>query len=77
MLNQWIGRASRPDSECFVFELINPLSGNNLDTTAVVGTPKRHVLCSPNRHGNFVEREFNYTGHHTGMITGRTGVVNR
>lgn len=70
MLNQWIGRASRPDSECFVFELINPLSGNNLDTTVVVGTPKRHMLCSPTRAGGFTEREFDYTGYHTGMTSG-------
>lgn len=59
-LNQVIGRASRPDSDCRVWELINPLSGRNLDTTAVVGVPKRHVL----RHKvgeEWKELEFDYT----------------
>lgn len=72
LLNQIIGRAARPDSECQVFELINPLSGNNLDTTVVVGTPKRHVLCSSNGAGGFIEREFDYVGSHTGMTSGLT-----
>lgn len=44
-LNQHIGRASRPDNEeCRVWELIDPLSGNNLDSTEVVGRPKSHRL---------------------------------
>jgi len=44
-LNQHIGRASRPDnSDCRVWELIDPLSGNNLDSTQVVGRPKSHRL---------------------------------
>jgi hypothetical protein len=43
-LNQVIGRASRPDSDCRVWELVNPLSGTNLDTTVVVGEPKEHLL---------------------------------
>ena len=84
LLNQIIGRAARPDSPCQVFEMINPLAGSNLDTTVVVGTPKQHLLCelksSPdrmvsgfdNRNAEFKEREFDYTGHHTGMISGLT-----
>lgn len=61
-LNQYVGRAARPDSECYVFELINPLKGNNLDTTIVTGTPKQHLLCSWNSIENkFNEFEFEYT----------------
>ena len=61
-LNQYIGRAARPDSECYVFELINPLKGNNLDTTIVTGTPKQHFLCSWDTINNqFKEYEFEYT----------------
>jgi superfamily II DNA or RNA helicase len=59
MLNQIIGRASRPDSPCNVWELINPLSGRNLDTTVIVGTPEYHRLISKER-GTWVEREFDY-----------------
>lgn len=58
-LNQVIGRAARPDSDCRVWELINPLSGRNLDTTVVVGTPERHRLISK-RKGEWVEQEFDY-----------------
>lgn len=58
-LNQVIGRAARPDSDCNVWELINPLSGRNLDTTVVVGTPERHRLISTVK-GKYVEQEFNY-----------------
>ncbi len=58
-LNQVIGRASRPDSECRVWELINPLSGRNLDTTVVVGTPERHRLISK-RKGKWVQQDFDY-----------------
>lgn len=59
-LNQVIGRASRPDSDCRVWELVNPLSGRNLDTTVVVGTPERHRLISKKR-GQWIEQEFDYT----------------
>jgi superfamily II DNA or RNA helicase len=61
-LNQVIGRASRPDSDCVVWELINPLSGRNLDTTVVVGTPERHRLISK-KHGKWVEQDFDYVSH--------------
>jgi superfamily II DNA or RNA helicase len=63
-LNQVIGRASRPDSDCRVWELVNPLSGRNLDTTVVVGTPERHRLISK-RKGQFVEQDFDYVGNLT------------
>ncbi len=71
MLNQYIGRAARPDSDCNVYELINPLSGKNLDTTVVVGTPKSHKLIN-NMNGQFEEHNFDYVGHETGMVSGIT-----
>lgn len=74
-LNQVIGRAARPDSECNVWELINPLSGRNLDTSIIVGTPETHRLISMER-GEWVEREFNYTSvttnAHLGIAAGTT-----
>jgi superfamily II DNA or RNA helicase len=65
-LNQVIGRAARPDSDCVVWELVNPLSGRNLDTTVVVGTPSRHRLIVKKR-GVWTEREFDYISHESGM----------
>lgn len=59
-LNQVIGRAARPDSECNVFELVNPLSVNNLDTTVVTGTPEKHLLIFK-KGGVWIEKEFDYT----------------
>jgi len=59
-LNQVIGRAARPDSECNVWELINPLSSRNLDTTVVVGTPATHRLISKKR-GKWIQQVFDYT----------------
>lgn len=61
-LNQVIGRAARPDSDCRVWELVNPLSGRNLDTTVVVGTPERHRLISKKR-GRWTEQDFDYVSH--------------
>jgi len=58
-LNQVIGRASRPDSKCVVWELINPIS-KNLDTTVVVGTPARHRLISK-RGKKWHQQKFDYT----------------
>lgn len=69
MLNQYIGRAARPDSDCNIYELINPLSGKNLDTTVVVGTPKSHMLIN-NLNGEFEEHEFDYVGFETGLSEG-------
>lgn len=68
-LNQVIGRAARPDSDCNVWELINPLSGRNLDTTVVVGTPEYHRLISK-EGGEWVEREFDYITHRTNKQLG-------
>jgi superfamily II DNA or RNA helicase len=62
-LNQVIGRASRPDSKCIVWELINPIS-KNLDTTVVVGTPQRHRLISK-RGNNWHQQKFDYTSTRT------------
>jgi len=59
-LNQVIGRASRPDSKCIVWELINPISTKNLDSTVVVGTPQRHRLISK-RGTKWHKQNFNYT----------------
>jgi len=60
LLNQIIGRAARPDSDCNVWELINPISANNLDTTVVVGTPEEHHLLSKKR-GEWITQEFDYS----------------
>ena len=65
-LNQVIGRASRPDSDCRVWELVNPLSGRNLDTTIAVGTPERHRLIAKKR-GQWTETEFDYVSHESGF----------
>lgn len=75
LLNQIIGRSSRISSgdDCYVYELINPLSKNNMDTTIVVGTPKLHKLISK-EGGRWVEREFNYINHRS---SAQTGIVNR
>jgi superfamily II DNA or RNA helicase len=62
-LNQVIGRAARPDSECRVWELINPLSGYNLDTTVIVGTPETHKLVY-RKNGQWNEEVFDYTTEH-------------
>lgn len=63
-LNQVVGRAARPDSDCRIWELVNPLSGRNLDTTVVVGTPERHRLISKKK-GVWVQQDFDYTSHMT------------
>jgi len=68
-LNQVIGRAARPDSPCNVWELINPLSGRNLDTTVVVGTPESHRLVAK-EGGEWVERQFDYITHQTNKQLG-------
>lgn len=68
-LNQVIGRAARPDSDCNVWELINPLSGTNLDTTVVVGTPEYHRLVAK-QSGQWIEREFDYVTHKTNKQLG-------
>lgn len=56
-INQAIGRASRPDSDCNIWQLINPIK-NNLDTINIVGEVKEHRLISFKRT-YLVERFFN------------------
>lgn len=74
LLNQIIGRAARPDSDCVVWELINPLSGKNLDTTVVTGTPEEHRLISL-REGQWSERTFDYTSHRNEAQIGKERVT--
>jgi len=73
-LNQVIGRAARPDSDCNVWELINPLSSRNLDTTVVVGTPESHRLVAM-EGGVWVERNFDYVTHRTNKQLGITSGI--
>lgn len=69
LLNQIIGRAARPDSECNVWELVDPLNGNNLDTTVVVGTPESHRLINKER-GVWKQRMFDYVSTKSSRILG-------
>jgi superfamily II DNA or RNA helicase len=70
MLSQIIGRAARIDiPECNVWELVNPLSSYNMDTTCVVGTPESHRLVSK-EGGKWIERMFNYITHRTNKQLG-------
>ncbi len=48
-LNQVIGRASRPDSDCNVWSMVDPLSTRNHDATAIVGIPETRRLISYER----------------------------
>ena len=59
-LNQVIGRAARPDSDCVVWELVNPLNKNALDTTNVVGIPRSHVLMEKSSDNKWGGRQFIY-----------------
>lgn len=74
LLSQIIGRTSRPDSDSIVFEFINPLSGSNLDTTVVTGTPEEHRLISW-RGGKWTERHFDYTSHKNEAQIGKEQLV--
>lgn len=58
-LNQIIGRTARPDSASRVYELINPLSSTNKDTTVVIGTPRTHKLIYK-RRGAWLIEDFVY-----------------
>ena len=60
LLNQMVGRAARPDCDCNVYEIVNPLTKDNLDTTCVVGLPKEHKIIFQER-GKWVEEFFDYT----------------
>lgn len=68
-LNQVIGRAARPDSVCNVWELINPISGKNLDTTIIVGTPEKHRLFDKRNHV-WHENVFDYVSHTNAIESG-------
>lgn len=68
-LNQVIGRASRNDSDCNVWELINPLSSTNMDSTVIVGTPESHRLIYK-QSGKWKENIFDYTTHRTNKQLG-------
>ncbi len=58
MLNQIIGRGSRIDiDECRVWEFVNALSDNNLDSTDVVGIPRSHRIINK-VNGKFLVRDF-------------------
>lgn len=59
LLNQYIGRAARPDSTCKVFCLVNPLT-DNLDPTVVVGKPKTHKF-NYKRGGKWISKDFHVT----------------
>jgi superfamily II DNA or RNA helicase len=73
-LNQVIGRAARPDSPCSVWELINPLSSTNLDSSVVVGTPESHRLVYKERN-NWLQKEFDYISHKTNKQLGMSGGI--
>lgn len=60
LLNQMIGRAARPDCPCHIYEIVNPLAKDNLDTTAVTGTPASHKLIYFAKN-KWNEEYFDYT----------------
>lgn len=62
LLNQIIGRAARPDCDCRIWEIVNPLAYRNLDTTVVTGIPKEHKLVYV-ANNEWVEEVFNYSAH--------------
>jgi DNA repair protein RadD len=59
LLNQIIGRAARPDCDCNVYEIVNPLTKDNLDSTCIVA-PIEHKIIFQER-GKWVEEFFDYT----------------
>lgn len=72
LLNQIIGRTVRPDSPSNVWEFINPLSDDNLDSTIVVGTPTSHrLLYKKNRQ--WTQKQFDYT-RNTNSLFGETHI---
>ena len=42
LLNQIIGRAARLGSDCRIFEIVNPLSDDNISAIDIVGVPRSH-----------------------------------
>lgn len=75
-LNQRIGRAARPSTECFVFELINPLNPKMLSAIDVVGIPENHILVHEDLSTDDLHEltftvnqpEQNYLTRHTGEV---------
>jgi superfamily II DNA or RNA helicase len=58
-LNQIIGRAARIDEmTCRVWEFVNALKDNNLDSREIVGEPKSHHIISI-KNNQFILRNFN------------------
>jgi superfamily II DNA or RNA helicase len=49
-INQAIGRAARPDSDCNVWQLSNPIR-KQLDSRAVIGEPKEHRIIQMHEDG--------------------------
>lgn len=76
LLNQIIGRSSRPDSESRIWELVNPLSATNLDTTVVVGEPLYHRLVFK-QADKWIQKEFEYITHRTNKQLGIASLGNR
>lgn len=44
LLNQIIGRAARPDTDCAVYEIINPLATDNISASDIVKNPRNHTF---------------------------------
>lgn len=57
-LNQIIGRSSRPSTESYVFELVNPLHPDTLSAVDVIGIPKQHQLVYEDVDGSLLELPF-------------------
>lgn len=73
LLNQVMGRANRGDmDESNVWELVNPLSSRNLDSTVISGIPKSHRLIAKEK-GEWVERMFDYVSHRSNQQLGIVG----
>lgn len=59
-LNQFVGRGARPDSDCLVIELINPLK-DTLTAIDIVGTAKTHRLVDFRKNEMFMFDFFDKT----------------
>lgn len=68
-ISQIIGRSSRCDSDSRVWELVNPLSSTNLDSTVIVGIPDGHRLIYK-ENDQWKEQQFDYTTHKTNKQLG-------
>lgn len=59
LLNQIIGRGSRRDSECRVYEFVTLTNSDNLTAIDIIGIPERHTIHY-RVGGNWNEREISY-----------------